>query len=120
MLLNKVKAHEDRDGCNKSSTKPSTSESIKVLPSAIDDLIRVVERTNVEEIKEHPRKRAASIAASQARFPFQTSLEMLHRQVLNAAERETKATRPTTVEVSLDYQGQLLQLKMPLQVSLMK
>jgi len=53
-------------------------------------------------------------------FPFQTSLEMLHRQVLNAAERETKATRPTTVEVSLDYQGQLLQLKMPLQVSLMK
>ena len=37
-----------------------------MLPSAIDDLIRVVERTNVEEIKERPRKRAASIAASQA------------------------------------------------------
>ena len=114
--------HEDRDGCNKTATKPSTSERISVLPSAIDDLIRVVEKTNVEEIKELPRKRAASIAASQALgvVPFQTSLVMLHRQVLNAAERETKATRPTTEEVSLDYQGQLLQLKMPLQVSLMK
>ena len=61
-----MKEHEDRDGCNKTATKPSTSERISVLPSAIDDLIQVVERGNVEEIKERPQKRAASIAASQA------------------------------------------------------
>ena len=59
-----MKEHEDRDGCNKTATKPSTSERISVLPSAIDDLIQVVERGSVEEIKERPQKRA--IAASQA------------------------------------------------------
>ena len=85
--------------------KPSTSDSISVLPCAIDDLIQVVEITNVEEIKGRPRKRAASIAASQALGVISVSAlprYALNRQVLSAAGRETKATRPTTVEVSQD------------------
>ena len=51
-----MKEHEDRDGCNKTATKPSNSERISVLPSAIDDLIQVVERGNVEEIKDVSRQ----------------------------------------------------------------
>jgi len=76
-FLLQLKAHEDTEGCNKSSSAVDVSNNVASLPAAVNHAIRFVAQTRASDAatSEIPRPKRLAAAAESAAFGVELPFE---------------------------------------------